>query len=161
MRLLQYVDNDAIKTEVRNRKWTESGLEVYREGGRTREIARREQIVNSRSYNHLLGQQAPLWLRACHLSLEKKSKLLQRTQAGAKRSEKPFERTQIDAKRSQKPCNVKNIATITYALSSIVVKVKGKNMFSVRKDEIETACKGLSSLNAHCWPQNALVVNIN
>ena len=33
MRLLQYVDNDAIKTEVRNRKGTESGLE----GGRADE----------------------------------------------------------------------------------------------------------------------------
>ena len=96
MRLLQYVDNDAIETELYE---IEKGLKaVYREGGRTRKIARREQIVNSRSYNHLLGQQAPLWLRAYHLSLEKKSKLLQRTQAGAKRSEKPFERTQIDAK---------------------------------------------------------------
>ena len=52
----------------------EKGLKaVYigREGG-TREIAQREQIVNSRSYNHLLRQQAPLWLRAYHLSLEKK-----------------------------------------------------------------------------------------
>ena len=125
------VDNDAIETELY--KIEKRKKAVQREGGRTREIARREQIVNSRSYNHLLGQQAPLWLRAYHLSLEKKSKLLQRTQAGAKRSEKPFERTQIDAKRSQKPCKVKNIATFIRSPPPLWSSQRKKYVFNSKR----------------------------